>query len=145
VKRFNFRLDGVLRVRRIREDVARAEALRANLALHAAETLVTTRDERYRALVRPSGPMSHDTYEQTLWSLDQAAAATKFAAAGRDMAAGDAATARAGWSQRRQELRAIERLHERALAAHRAELRREEDRLSDELALVRHHTGRQSR
>jgi flagellar export protein FliJ len=145
MKRFEFRLDGVLRVRRIREDVARAEALRANLALAAAEQRVADRDDRYRSLARPSGPMSQDAHAHTMWTLEQAAAATKFAARGRDHAAGEADVARAGWSQRRQELRAIERLHERALTAHRTELRRAEDRLSDELALVRHHTGRQWR
>ena len=143
MKRFEFRLDGVMRVRRIREDSARAEVLRANNALNAADTAVAERGARYESLTRPSGPMTHDAHQRMMWSLDQAAAASVHATARRATALADAEAARAAWSLRRQDLRAIERLHERALAAHRAEVRRAEDRLADELALTRHRTGRQ--
>lgn len=144
MKRFEFRLDGVMRVRRIREDAARADVLRANNALNVADTMVAERETRYESLARPSGPMSHDAHARMMWSLEQAAAASVHATASRAAALANAQSARATWSLRRQEVRAIERLHERALAAHRAEVRRSEDRLADELALARHRTGRQS-
>ena len=148
MKRFQFRLDGVMRVRRIREDAARAEVMRANHALGSAEALVSERAARYEELARPTGPMTSEAHARMMWSLEQAAAATSYAAARRATAAASASTARAAWSQCRQDVRAIERLHERALTAHKTELRRSEDRLSDELALARHtslHAGRQSR
>ena len=145
MKRFAFRLDAVLRVRQIREDVARAEALRANLALGAADALVAERHARYESLARPAGPLSYDAHTRLMWSLGQAAAGTSFASARRATAAADADAARDTWAEHHRGLRVIERLHDRALAAHRAGARREEDRLADELALVRHQTGRHSR
>jgi flagellar export protein FliJ len=143
VKRFEFRLDGVMRVRRIREDAARADVLRANHALNAADTLVAERETRYESMTRPSGPMTHDAHSRMRWSLEQAAAASVHATASRAAALANAEAARATWAMRRQDLRAIERLHDRALTAHRGEVRRAEDRMADELALARHRTGRQ--
>ncbi len=145
MKRFQFRLDGVMRVRRIREDAARAEVMRANHELAVADTLVAERDTRYESLARPSGLMSSDAHARMMWSLEQAAAARTYAAARRATLAARAHAARAAWSDRRQELRAIERLHERALEAHGTEVRRAEDRAADELALARHRAGRQCR
>ncbi len=148
MKRFEFRLDGVLRVRRIREDAARGDVMRANHALAAADTLVAERAARYDTLTRPTGPMTAETHARMMWSLEQAAAATSYAAARRATAAAAASTARAAWAQCRQDVRAIERLHERALTAHRTEVRRAEDRTADELALARHaatHAGKQAR
>jgi flagellar export protein FliJ len=143
VKRFQFPLDAVLRVRRIREETARDALQRANYALTTADAIVAARDARYESLARPSGPMSLEAHSRMLWSLEQAAAATTFAVAERATAAGAADGARSEWATRRQDLRVLERLHDRSLAAHRTELRRAEDRLADELALARHHTGRQ--
>ena len=117
--------------------------LRANNALNAADAAVAERGARDESLTRPSGPMTHDAHARMMWSLDQAAAASVHATARRATALADAGAAPATWSLRRQELAPIERLHERALTAHRTEVRRAEDRLADELALARHRAGRQ--
>lgn len=138
MKRFQFRLDAVLRVRRIREDAARAELLRANGVLGAAAATVVEREATYRDAERPHGPMTSAAHSRVAWALDQSAAAIQYAQERRQAAAADAATARDVWAVQHQGVRAIERLRERALQAHRAEVRRDEDRLADELAVLRH-------
>ncbi len=138
MKRFRFRLDAVLRVRRIREDAAKAETLLANQALAAAEATTAERDTHYQLTARPTAPMTYDELQRIRFGLDQAAAAVRFAEAQRVVAADTATAARSEWAERHRGVRAIEQLRDRALVAHRVEIRREEDRLADELAVTRH-------
>jgi len=58
MKRFRFRLDQVLHVRRVQEDRARFELLTANRNAHLAAARVEDRLAEYATRSRPSGPAS---------------------------------------------------------------------------------------
>ena len=75
MKRFKFRLETVLRVRRVHEEQARGELMRANQALALADARVAERSERYESLERPSGPRAYDEVEKIWFALDAAAGA----------------------------------------------------------------------
>jgi flagellar export protein FliJ len=145
LKKFRFRLESVLRVRRIQEDQARARLLTANAAAREAERVVDARVARYYGLARPEGTQVEPEFARTLFSLDTAAGAIDVATERRVEALAHVAERRAEWSDASMRVAALERLEERQRAEHAVEAQRDENRTTDDLVVSRfRHTGERS-
>jgi len=138
VKRFRFRLDQVLRVRRVQEDQAKAALLLANRAAHDAAQAVEDRLADYASRSLPSGVQTYEAFERTVFLLDSAAGAVEMARAARREALDVVDDRRAEYTAIRRRVAALERLEERRRAEHELETRRAEDRLIDDLVVARH-------
>jgi flagellar biosynthesis chaperone FliJ len=136
-KRFRFRLETVLRVRRVQEEQARARVMVANRAVALAALEVDDRAERYAALPRPAGVQTYREAEAALFRLDAGAGAVEWARGEHAQAVEHAQEELARWARTEQRVRALERLHDRAREEHATEVRRAEDRLTDELTTTR--------
>jgi len=138
MKRYTFRLEQVLRVRRLEEEQARASLLAANAELNAAGERLRDRTERYHTMVAPTGPSQ--LTEFLAWRARRQAAATALTDAGRavDTATGQAAKARDGWTAAAAKVTALERRDERHRAEHAAAAAREFDQEIDDLVTSRH-------
>ena len=66
MKRFRFRLDQVLHVRRVQEDRARFDLLSANREAHLAGARVEERLADYAGRAMPQGPQSHAEFERAV-------------------------------------------------------------------------------
>ncbi len=137
MKKFRFRLAAVERVRQIELDQARARVLIANQALAHAEAEVANRIEHRDTLARPTGAMSHAALSVHRFQVEQAIASVRFADEERVTALQAAESAREEWRAAKTRLQALERLHEQARADHAVEVRRDEDRSSDEISTTR--------
>jgi flagellar export protein FliJ len=137
VKRYQFRLDRVLGVRRITEDQARAALLAARLAEQAAAATLAARKDAYAA--RPSAPAVQSTCaflsEQFLASTS--AAAVQVAGQRRDAATLQVAEDRDAWVAAHRQVEALERLDERRREEHALEAQRAADAEVDDLVVAR--------
>lgn len=136
-KRFRFRLETVLRVRRVAEEQARAQLMVANRDVMRAATEMHNRSDRYDTLPRPTGAQTRAEVDDLIFTLDHAAHAVTWSRAAHTAAVARADYARSEWAAAEQRVRALERLEERAREAHATEVRRADDRLADELATTR--------
>src|SRR6476660_9522782 len=75
MKRFRFRLDLVLHVRRVQEDQARFSLLSANREAQLAAERVDERLAAYAERRMPTGPQSYAAFERAVFLLDSAAGA----------------------------------------------------------------------
>ena len=139
MKRFTFRLEAVLRIRRLQEDQVRARLIAANRDIQLATLKVQERQQRYDTLPRPFGPTSHEELERSWFTLDAAAGAIAFADDERLAAIAIAEEIRTEWLAARQRTEILGRLRERAREEWVIAARRDEDRLVDELVVARHH------
>ena len=137
MKKFRFRLEQVLRVRRVQEDQARGELMLANRGAQLAAQRVEARVAEYNTRALPSGQSSFQDFERTLFLLDTAAGAIQVAKHEHREALVVVDERRAAWSKARQKVAALERLQQRRRDEHAIELRREEDRLVDDLVVAR--------
>jgi flagellar export protein FliJ len=138
MKQFKFRLASVLRIRHIQEDLARARLLHANVAAREAERVVDARHTRYLDLARPAGLQHAPDFARTLFALDSAAGAIDVARDQQVEALAHVAERRAEWSEASMRVDALERLEERHRAEHNIEVRRDEDRVTDDLIVSRY-------
>ncbi len=139
--RFSFRLERVLRVRAVLEEVARAEWQTAEHAAAVAE-------ERHRALISarkeaqsdlPVGPGPLDV-QGLLWrqaSVERMSKAAERLLERARTVRYQADEARGPWEQRRRERRGLERLRERALRAHLVSEEAADIATLDEIAVAR--------
>ncbi len=141
MKRFRFRLEQVLRVRRLQEDLARASLMHANRQARAAAELVNARIADYAAASRPDGAQTYEAFNRIQFELDHAAGAITVAREEYREALAVVDHHRADWSAARQRVAALERLEERRRDEHAVEARRAEDRLVDDLVVARHARG----
>lgn len=137
MKRYEFRMAKVLRVRRLQEDAARAGVAVARSAEREAETAVAASQEHYRGL---AADVANASAMDFLSQRDQVA----FRATGVRLAEGRLSTATdataqavAGWRVTHQRVEALERLDERRREDHGVELRRFEDAAVDEIVVSR--------
>jgi flagellar FliJ protein len=138
MKKFRFRLDQVLRVRRVQEDQAKAALMGANHAARQAAVQVETRLAEYTTRGFPSGPQSYEQFEHSLFMLDSAAGAVDVARVAHRDALEVVADRRVDWTGARRRVAALERLEDRRRDEHALEMRRAEDRLVDDLVVARH-------
>ena len=141
MKRFRFRLEQVLRVRRVQEDMARAALLHAHREARAAAESVNARIADYAAASRPNGAQSYEAFNRMQFDLDNAAGAIAVARAEYRQALDVVDRHRADWAAARQRVAALERLEQRRRDEHAIEVRRAEDRLVDDLVVARHARG----
>jgi len=141
LKRFRFRLEQVLRVRRLQEDMARAELMHAHRQARAAADRVNARIADYTAAPRPYGEQPLPDFNLVQFHLDNAAAAITVARGSYQHALGVVEDRRADWAAARQRVAALERLEARRRDEYAIEARRADDRLVDDLVVARHSRG----
>ena len=144
MKRFRFRLDQVLHVRRVQEDMARVDA-----AARATATRTLAADAR-RTNGSPTTPTAQHarrrrsrttTSNARAFRLDSAAGAVGVARAAHRDALDVVDDRRADWTDARRRVAALERLEERRRDEHAIEVQRAEDQLVDDLVVARHARG----
>ena len=138
MKRYAFRLQPVLRLRRSEEDRARAALLAAVAQLGAEKDELTVR--RDACLSRPPLPSGATSAQFLQEQAVRAALARSGGEQERRLRAVDEQreVARLEWSRTAERVGALERLEERQRAEHRAEELREDDRSTDELVVSRY-------
>lgn len=141
MKRYTFRMEQVLRVRRLQEDAARAGVSIARSAERAAEIVLASSNEYYMALETPAAPAAAHSF---LGQRDRGAlrATGVRIAEGHLSTAVEASTAAIDeWRATHQRVEALERLDERRREEHGIELRRYEDAAADEIVVSRARSG----
>ena len=138
MKRYAFRLQPVLRLRRSEEDRARAALLAAVARLGAEKDELAVR--RDACLSRPQLPSGASTAQFLQEQAVRAALARSVGEQERRLRAVDEQreVARLEWSRTAERVGALERLEERQRAEHRDEELREDDRTTDELVVSRY-------
>jgi flagellar export protein FliJ len=142
VKRYRFRLEAVLRVRRVEADRAAAQLAVANRAVHEAEAEVDRRLVHYQAIAAAAGPVATEAFVAERSRRELAAKAVVAAGAALAAAQADADASRALWSAAAMRVRALERLDERRQAEHDVDVRRDEVVTLDEAFAARLVGGR---
>ena len=138
MKRFRFRLDQVLHVRRVQEDQARFKLLSANRDAQLAAARVEDRLADYAERGMPKGPQSYEAFERAVFMLDSGAAAVGTARATHRESLEVVELRRVDWTDARRRVAALERLEERRRAEHAIEVQRSEDQLVDDLVVARY-------
>jgi flagellar protein FliJ len=138
VNRYKFRLEQVLRVRRVQEELARADLQAANREVERAEDLLHARFDRYRTMPAVDGPLPTSAFLASRDRADLVAAGVVAAGALRQAAREQAAERRRVWSAVATRVTGLERLDERRRAEHTVEAVREEDRQADEVVVGRY-------
>lgn len=148
MKPFRFRLQRVLRVRELREEVARAEFLAADGPAREAEELASACGGDLRAAELElrddlaSGPLAPAAVileQGALQDLERRRLGARRRAATLRHAA---ERLRDPLRDAQKDRRALERLRERALEVHRVEVEKEDNRVLDEVAGTRWRSGR---
>lgn len=137
MKKYRFRLDQVLRVRRIQEEQARHEVLRAR---HAADEAVATTEARlssYRDFEQAPGPQSLASHRADRTLHELRADAVRGARSRENTAKAVVADRLGLWSQAAQKVSGLERLDERRREEYDVEAKRDEDRTVDDLVVSR--------
>ena len=137
MKRYEFRMAKVLRVRRLQEDAARAGIAVARTAQQRASDAVAGSYNHYRAL-SPTAPAT--TAAGFLGLRDQAsfrATSVRLAEGHLQVAADATAQAVATWHVSHRRVDALERLDDRRRDEHEIEARRAEDAVVDEIVVSR--------
>ena len=141
MKRFRFRLDQVLHVRRVQEDRARFALLSANRDERLAQATVDTRLAIYADRHIAPGPQPYPDFERAVFMLESGAAAVDVARLAHRDALALVDVRRSEWTDARRRVAALERLEERRRAEHAIEVQRAEDQLVDDLVVARHARG----
>ncbi len=137
MNRYRFRLEQVLRVRRIEEEHARGDVLLARGDVARAEQVLEARREGYRSFRPRTGPVSaaEAVADRTSHRLKAEAVASS---AERVAAAEEVLAERVvQWQGRAQRVQALERLDERRRHDHALEVQRDDDKVVDDLVVAR--------
>jgi flagellar export protein FliJ len=142
VRRYRFRLEPVLRVRRQEQDAARGAVLAATALTAAEAEALAERDQAYAA-----GTAAHDPRAAADFVfVQQHRAALGRAVLDQRRRLQDAelrlAQARAGWTAAAARVGALERLDERQRAEHTARALKEEEMVVDDLVVSRFGSAR---
>jgi flagellar FliJ protein len=137
MKRYSFRLDPVLRVRRIEEDKAVLELAQASRRLAAAEAELERRLDRYTEVPAPTGPVPVEQLLRMRARQDGVAASVVYAGADQLRAAATVDVRRGEWSEAAMRVAALERLDERRRAEHAQEANRQELVEVDDMVVAR--------
>jgi flagellar FliJ protein len=145
MKRYQFRLATVLRLRQAEKERARAALLEANLRLK--ELLVERDKDASRFAALASAKDAQDLAGLLAERSDAEIAARRLAQAERRVAsaAGAAAQAQIAWLAAHQRVVALERLDDRRRQEHAAAALKEEIALLDELSTARYATKDRSK
>ena len=137
MKRYRFRLEAVLRVRRNEQDLARGAVLAARAGAASAAAALDERDRAYAAALTAPGSRSAADflYEQA----HRSALANAVLDQRRRLAQAEqvVTTASAAWTAAAARVGALERLDERSRAEHTARTSREDELTVDDLVVSR--------
>jgi len=142
VKRYQFRLEVVLRLRRAEEEQAKESLMAANRHLRRSVERRDVALGRYRALAAPLGPLGREEFDRERSRATLAADALQAAQRHVTSAAAAAALAQIEWSQAARKVAVLERLDARRRAEHADEERREEVAVVDDIVTLRFVTER---
>ncbi len=134
MKAYRFRLDSVLRVRRLQERVAAQQLAVAVRDLHGARSELERARRSLEGLAAPAGRLTVGAVQWTHAQSDRMSERARRTA--DDVAAAEEVTRQATetWGSARQSTAILERLDDRQLALWRAELDRSEAIALDDLA-----------
>lgn len=138
MNRYRFRLEPVLRVRRIEQDTAQAGVVAARRDFDAAESDLHRSVDRYRARPETHGPSSAAAWLAGRAGTELTAATVIAAGTRRELAAGRVAEQQEALQAARRRVAALERLDERRREEHALAAQREEATDVDELVTSRH-------
>ena len=133
MKRYQFRLETVLRVRRLEEETARLGLLTANTVLADACARRDAATAHYRQIPIELGTCSTEELRRTRQRAELAAATLAARQAAVGEAARHARAAREAWMAAVSRVKVLERLDERRREEHRLELERDETRFLDDV------------
>ncbi len=137
MKRYRFRLDTVLRVRRVEEDRAIAALADARRRLEAAEQTLERTLDRYSVVPQPVGALPLAELLRARAHQELVAASVVHAGAERLRAEATVDLQREEWSAAAQRVAALERLDERRRAEHALEAQRQETIEVDDMVVAR--------
>jgi flagellar export protein FliJ len=142
MRRYRFRLEPVLRVRRQEQDAARAAVLAATARTDAEAEALAERDRAYAAGAADLAPRSAADFVHA--QAHRAALGRAVLEQRRRLASADEhlAQTRAGWTAAATRVGALERLDARQRAEHAARALREEEMVVDDLVVSRFGTVR---
>jgi flagellar FliJ protein len=143
MKRYRFRLEPVLQVRRRQEEAARGQLAAATAAVRMQERLLAERTDIYDNSVTASEtrPCADFLFDQSRRSALAAAVLEQRIRVHE--AQEQVARARAAWRETASRVSALERLDERQRSEHQAQTQKEDELTADELVVSRH--GRSDR
>lgn len=142
MKRYRFRLDSVLRVRRIQEERARAELLSANQGVVAAQRHLGQRIAHLEELPKSAKIASTPAFLANQARLASIASSISMARAAREVAEHAADERRVAWHVTARRVEGLERLDERDRTEHALEAQRAADQEVDDLVVSRFRTAR---
>lgn len=137
MKRYRFRLEPVLRVRRIEQDTVQGRLAVAYRDLADAEAALLDAVDRYRSAPQPVGAQSVATWLAGRTRAELTAATVMDVGSRREHAALQVEEERSVLHDARRRVVALERLDERRRSEHHLEARRDEDAEVDELVTNR--------
>lgn len=137
MKRYRFRLEPVLRVRRIEQDTVQGRLAVAHRDLADAEATLLDAVDRYRSAPQPVGAQSAATWLAGRTRAELTAATVMDVGSRREHAAAQVEEQRSALHDARRRVVALERLDERRRSEHDLEARRDEDAEVDELVTNR--------
>ena len=141
MRRYRFRLEPVLRVRRQEQDLARGAVLAATALAGAESDALAERDLAYAAGANAQGPRA--AVDFVFVQEHRAALGRAVLEQRRRLQAAEVrlAHARTGWTAAAARVGALERLDERHRAEHTARALREEEMVVDDLVVSRFRTA----
>jgi len=137
MRRYRFRLDSVLRVRRLQEDVARGALARADAAVAESQAALTVAREWFAELEHRPGSGQPAAWEARRTLVLRAADEIDARIADVDAAAAARHHRQVELRDARGRVRALEKLDDRRREEHRLEAARQEERVVDDLVTSR--------
>ncbi|MBI1844107.1 MAG: flagellar export protein FliJ [Actinobacteria bacterium] len=137
MKRYRFRLDPVLRVRRVEEERSVAVLAQAQRAEQRAQQLQISRFERYHSISTPIGTRSAPEFLAERAQIELVAAGVVAAAAAHELAVIEVNESRRSWAEAAGRVTSLENLDERHRGEHLIEVNKAETAALDELTSAR--------
>ena len=138
MKRYRFRLDRVLTVRRVAEDQAKAALLGARMDEARAVELVEERTRHYAERPQPPVRLDATSFVAERFLAGAAAGAVQYAADARTRAAERVDLARTDWTDARRKVDGLERLDVRRREEHALDAQRTADAEVDDVVVARY-------
>lgn len=137
MKAYRFRLDSVLRVRRLQERAATQQLALAVRDLQQAESESTQARRSLEEVAPPAGRLAIGAFRWSQAQSTRMSEAARQRAEASEAAAEVARLANEAWGRARQRTATLERLDERQVALWRTELERSDAAVLDDLATSR--------
>ncbi len=144
MKRYAFRLQGVLQLRRAEEAQAREVLGAANARLRKAITARDVELARYRTVAAVATATSAETLRAEMQGASLAAETVTAARQAVSAAATDAALAQVAWTACSRKVKILERLDQRRRAEHAEQAQRAEIAVVDDIVTARYLSEKRS-